>query len=46
MATEQELRTIIRQLQEKVIALTEENEMLKRRLDIHKDVPQFSGITK
>jgi len=42
MATEQELRRIITQLQEKVASLTVENQMLRDRLDIHQDVPQFS----
>lgn len=48
MATEQELRKIITQLQEKIASLSIENQMLRERLDIHKNVPQFSlaGVIK
>jgi regulator of replication initiation timing len=42
MDAEEQLRKVIRQMQEKIASLTIENQLLKQRLGIYSETPQFT----
>lgn len=46
MATEAELTKIIAQLQDKITVLIAENLVLKQRLGMWDDTPNFSGMSQ